>query len=88
MGALATSEPDSGRRYNCKVASLLEEVDAEDREAIIRHLENPSKSSDGLARWLRGHDLRIGSDSIRNHRNGTCQCAAGARGVLSTGVGR
>lgn len=88
MGALAKSEPESGRTYTCKVARLLGQVDDEDKAALIRHLENPAKSHMALSHWLGSHDMRISAEVLRKHRIGGCQCGPGADGVLPTGVVR
>lgn len=71
---------DSGRRYGCKTGATLTALDAvevgdENAGEVIRSAFTDSRVSNAaLARLVSKLGYPISSASIRNHRDGTCNC--------------
>lgn len=59
----------------CKMKDMLAELDASDRDILLKALEDQEKwSTHGLHVALRQKGLDIGYQSIYRHRRRTCSC--------------
>jgi hypothetical protein len=60
----------------CPVKALLNQLDPETADLLERLLTQSHKSIRSIHSELASSGIRIGRDSLANHRNGWCRCAA------------
>lgn len=63
----------------CRVAVILESIDAEDRAALGAVLAHRDVQSARIAETLRDGDYYISNDTVGRHRRGECKCAREAK---------
>jgi hypothetical protein len=63
----------SGRRYTCRIAAILKELDEADR-ATLRGVLASDISNDAIARTLAGVGHPISGGAVRNHRAADHRC--------------
>ena len=59
----------------CKVRTLMESLDAKDKEILKKALEDPNWPHIRLAAELTKRGLKISEHPLRKHRIGGCSCA-------------
>ena len=59
----------------CPVKALMNQLDAETSELLDRLLSRSRKSIRSIHSELTSSGIRIGRDSLGNHRNGWCRCS-------------
>lgn len=57
----------------CSVATVLDQLDAEDRAALLAALDNGTPLT-AIARALNAVGYRITAHTIGRHRKGDCRC--------------
>lgn len=60
----------------CPVQALLNQLDSETADLLERLLTKSHKSVRSIHSELASSGIRIGRDSLANHRNGWCRCAS------------
>ncbi len=61
-----------GRR--CTVAVICEQLEAEDRIALVEVLRNTSVPASSIRDRLVSAGYEISKDTLNNHRRGDCRC--------------
>lgn len=63
------------KRTPCRVRTILDELDASDKEILLTALGDViAWSNNGLARVLSQRGVIVTEKPIRKHRNGECSC--------------
>jgi len=73
----AEIEQEMGRhgiRTRCKVALVLEELDAKSRAGLLAAIETPRFTAVAIAASVRGRGLDLSEYSVTRHRLGRCRC--------------
>lgn len=65
------------RRQPCKVRSVYEGMDATDREALVRVVDNYDFPLQVISEVLAGRGIQLSTDTLRKHRSGRCSCESG-----------
>lgn len=76
MGTLAQAlEPNKQCGPPCSMATLLANLDDDDRQTLEAWLADPTMQHARIARALQasGHDIK--QLTVNRHRNGDCRCA-------------
>ena len=73
MGILDDLTPTQ-RTYSCKVKSVAESLDKDDRAKFMEAIDNPKWTSRALAEELAKRGILISRYPIENHRRKVCQC--------------
>lgn len=72
------ANPPLRQGYHCKVYRILQELDGDDRQALIDLVDNSTISASAVARLLNTHGYEIKDATIGKHRrraDGTgCRC--------------
>lgn len=58
----------------CRVAEILDVLDAADREDLIRAMAAPEIASTAIVTVLGGRGITVHRSSIAKHRKGHCGC--------------
>jgi len=73
MGLLNDLKPVE-YRVPCKVRSLFDGLDADDKKILVAALNNPEWTAFGLSKALQERGLEISDRRITHHRQGKCSC--------------
>jgi hypothetical protein len=57
----------------CKMCVLLEDLPADDRDALVAGLADPSMSNAGLAKILSAEGYQMADSTVRRHRKSECK---------------
>jgi hypothetical protein len=63
------------KRPGCKVRSILESLDAKDREILIQALDDPKWTASSLSRELTKRGMAISDKPVLFHKRKECSCA-------------
>ena len=63
------------KKPSCKVRSVLESLDAKDREILMKALDNTDWSPGALARELTNRGISISEKPVTSHKKKGCSCA-------------
>jgi hypothetical protein len=64
------------RKYPCKVASILSQIDKKDAEILLNAINSPDVwPARTLSVALQGRGIVLSDPTIGRHRNGSCSCA-------------
>lgn len=76
LAAAAELVPESRKGPSCTIATLIDQLDDEDRTQLNAWIELPSSamSHSRLARILRAAGHNVGTDPLARHRKGECAC--------------
>lgn len=68
-------KPKPAGSMRCKIATIFEQLDSEDRELLDQFLaDEETWSSNGLANGLRERGVFVSVHTILKHRKGLCAC--------------
>ena len=70
---LAKLRPNHGGTP-CSVQTVLKEMNAKDREALLEAIDNPRIQSAGITTVLRNRGYQIAEAAVARHRRGVCRC--------------
>jgi DNA-binding HxlR family transcriptional regulator len=63
------------KKQSCKVRTVLESLDAKDKEILIQALENTQWSANALAKELTSRGIQISEKPVMAHKTKGCSCA-------------
>jgi hypothetical protein len=63
------------KKSSCKVRTILESLDAKDREILVNAIANDAWTAPALARELTNRGIATSEKPIAFHRRKECSCA-------------
>jgi hypothetical protein len=64
------------RKYNCKVATILSQIDEKDAEILLNAINSPELwPARTLTIALQARGIILSDPTIGRHRGGSCSCA-------------
>ncbi len=66
----------SGRRFECRVGDILNELDDEDRATLLRVLANPKVSVPAIVTVMTEAGHEITAHQVKRHRDPNHRCPA------------
>lgn len=58
----------------CTVGTILDDVDSDTREGLLKALANPGIKGTLITKALEGRGYRLSSHTLQRHRRGACSC--------------
>jgi hypothetical protein len=74
MGLLDNLSEPAFQIPKCKVRTILAELQATDREALQKALDNPKWANSPLSKALAEKGIYVGDKSLKAHRHNECGC--------------
>lgn len=59
---------------SCTVGTILDDVDEETREGLLKALANPGIKGTLITKALEARGFRLSSHTLQRHRRGGCSC--------------
>ena len=69
------SEFATPHKTKCKLARIIEDLDASQAEKLLSALGEPKIVPAGITRALRGWGIAVSENVVKRHRQGLCCCA-------------
>jgi DNA-binding HxlR family transcriptional regulator len=63
------------KRPGCKVRSILESLEAKDKQILIQALADPKWTASSLSRELTKRGMAISEKPVMHHKRNECSCA-------------